>query len=78
MNLCSLSFQVCTTNASMLPVTEAGCLASRPLVNKETATLASSSPLKLTAPTKQPPSTRMFVTHPTSGHIWQSRTMVST
>lgn len=45
-------FQAFTTNAFMPPVTEAGCLASRRIVNTAIVIPASSSPLKLTVPTK--------------------------
>lgn len=62
----------------MPPVTEAGCWALKPSVNTEIVTLDSSSPLKLTVHTKQPPSTPMLATCPTNGHTWQSPTMVCT
>lgn len=72
------SLQACTTNVSMPPVIVAGCLASRQLVSMETVNPASSSPLKLTVPTKWPPSTQMLAMSQTNGHMWQSHMMACT
>lgn len=72
------SLQDCTTNASMPPVTEGGCLASRRSVNMGTVTHASFSLLKLTVPTKPHRSTPMLDMYQTSGRMWLSRTTACT